>query len=115
MDSEIFSRLRPADHSAAAIRDALAAVEVECTDATHRAGALTAERARLLLTATTAAIATVETAIREIATDLEQLAAIADALLPILRAAEERESGVAHAQQVREAAEAIGVSGSGAG
>ena len=107
MDSETFSRLRPADHSAAAIRDALAAVEVERTDATHRAGALTAERARLLLVGTTGAIARTEAAIREIATDLEQLAAIADALLPMLRAAEERESGVAHAQQVREAAEAI--------
>ena len=106
MDSETLARLRPVDESTAAIRQALAAVEVERTDATHRAGALTAERARLLLTATTAAIAKVEAAIREAMVDQEQLDAIAAALAPMLAAAEEREAAAAHAEQIQDAATA---------
>ena len=106
MDSATLAKLRPIDESADAIRTAIAAVSDERAAATHRAGALTAERTKLLLTATTSAIAKAEAAIREAMVDKEQLDAMSTALAPLLAAAEEREADAAHAELVREAAEA---------
>ena len=103
MDSQTLARLRPVDQSAEAIRDALAALGEARAAAAHRATALAAERTHLLLTATTAAIAKIEAAIREIATDQEQFDAIEGALLPLLEAAEAGEADAAHAELVREA------------
>jgi hypothetical protein len=107
MDSATLVRLRPADQSADAIRDALAVLREERDGAARRTATLSAERARLLLVGTTAAIAKTETAIRDAGTDQEQFDAIAAALAPMLAAAEAREADDARTQQIREAAEAI--------
>ena len=96
-----------ADQSAHAIREVLDAVQEERAAARRRLTDLGVERSRLLLTATTAAIAKVEAAIRDAATDLEQLGAIEGALFPMLAAAETKEADAAHAQEIDQAREAI--------
>ena len=106
MDAATLARLRPTDQSADAVRDALEKLRAERTAAAHRTTALAAERTRLLLTATTSAIAKVEAAIREAMVDQEQLDAMSTALAPLLAAAEEREAAAAHAEQIQDAATA---------
>lgn len=88
MDSATLCRLRPVDQSVDAIRNALEALRAERATVVHRTAELTAERTKLLLTATTSAIAKVEAAIPEAMVDQEQLDAMSTALAPLLAAAE---------------------------
>ena len=106
MDSATLAKLRPADDTAAAIRTALDAVDAERSAVVHRMADLAAERGRLLLVGTTAAITKTEAAIRDAATDLEQLDAIEAALRRLLIEAEEQAASVAFSQRIAEAAAA---------
>jgi hypothetical protein len=93
------ARFQAADDSSAAIEAAIAAVAAEQEATTARIATLREERASVLLSGTSKAVAAIEARVREAEIDLERLGILAQELEPRLSAA--RVADIASAVEVK--------------